>query len=102
MDWLFRVDDDAYVIMDNLRLMLRHYNATTQAIQFGAHVRSYARNEYISTGSGIAISRLAFVQLMANFDHKNCGPDKVTHADDVLLGECLQLVRYGGCVALSL
>lgn len=84
-DWLLRIDDDAYVIFDNLRQCLASFDSS-KPVQLGAHYAHYL-DGYIGTGPGIAISRAAFHDLMQSFDnHSLCNTNAVTHNDDVELG----------------
>jgi glycoprotein-N-acetylgalactosamine 3-beta-galactosyltransferase len=90
-EWIYRSDDDTYVIMENLRQFLSTFDPHRTAVQMGSHM-TYASDHYIHTGSGIAISNFAFVQLMQKFHVKECYSNSQTHHDDLELGKCLNLV----------
>uniref|UniRef100_A0A914WKU8 N-acetylgalactosaminide beta-1,3-galactosyltransferase n=1 Tax=Plectus sambesii TaxID=2011161 RepID=A0A914WKU8_9BILA len=91
-DWLMRIDDDAFVIFENLYDFLMAKDPRTPAM-FGAHYNHYAGG-YIGTGPGIIMSRAAFTDLMSVFDQKKyCRTTLRTHDDDVELGVCLKAVK---------
>jgi glycoprotein-N-acetylgalactosamine 3-beta-galactosyltransferase len=115
-DWILRIDDDSYVVFDNLRQFLSNFNHA-QLMQFGSHCRisedkiyfidikpgivwpriTRRTVDYISTGPGIVLSSAAFKLLMKFLMTKNCSTNLNTHADDVELGKCLKIagVPYG-------
>jgi glycoprotein-N-acetylgalactosamine 3-beta-galactosyltransferase len=110
-DWIVRADDDSYIVIDNLRLVIDRYfdkYYRNQPIQFGAHLHTNDENsiqEYISGGSGIIFNRIAFEMLLQVFDKckyvddnhddydDNNRKSQMTHADDVQLAKCFQMVN---------
>lgn len=90
-EWIYRSDDDTYVIMENLRQFLSTFDPHRTAVQMGSHM-THVGNHYIHTGSGIVISNFAFVKLMQKFHGEGCNSNSPTHHDDVELCKCLNLV----------
>lgn len=87
-DWIMRIDDDAFVVFENLRTLIGDLRPQ-EPIMFGARYTSH--NGYIGTGPGILLSRGAFTNLMKIFDDdKVCHTNLRTHFDDVELGACLR------------
>uniref|UniRef100_A0A914WXG3 N-acetylgalactosaminide beta-1,3-galactosyltransferase n=1 Tax=Plectus sambesii TaxID=2011161 RepID=A0A914WXG3_9BILA len=88
-DWLLRIDDDAFVIFENLRTLITALHPN-QPIMFGSHY-PILYGGYIGTGPGILVSRGAFNNLMKVFDNSAvCKTTLRTHNDDVQLGACLR------------
>ena len=47
-----QADDDAFVIMENLRKMLLPYNGNSDPIYFGCKFKPFVRQGYFSGGPG--------------------------------------------------
>lgn len=53
---IFQVDDDTYVIMENLRYFLSNEN-TSEPIFFGHHFKTIVKQGYYSGGGGYVVSK---------------------------------------------
>ncbi len=92
-DWFLKADDDTYVIIDNLKNFVSHYDSES-AIYFGC---KFKVNEvvYMSGGAGYVLSREAlkrFVkQSISNHtDTEFCKAYSDDGAEDLEIGKCLQ------------
>lgn len=89
-DWFLQGDEDTYVVVENLRLLLSHYNAS-QPVWIG-FVYSHAIKEgFMSGGASYVLSREAVRLLVEEGYGKNLPgcPQTGGHADDMNLGVCL-------------
>ena len=97
-DWFMKADDDTYVIVENLRYLLSHYDPS-KPIHIGYHLQRYVRQGYMSGGSGYVLSREALRRLvgrgMATPVCRQFGG-----AEDVAVGKCLD--RLGIQAGLSI
>ena len=57
-DWFLRVDDDSYVVMENLRYALSGFSPE-QPLVFGRRFKDNEFSSYMHAGSGYALSRKA-------------------------------------------
>ena len=96
-DWFLKADDDTYVIMENLRKLLKDYKAT-DPIHFGRRFRPYAPNGYMSGGAGYVLSREAVTRFVKEAlpNPYKCRMD-AEGAEDLEMGLCLDHVGvYAG------
>lgn len=61
-----QTDDDAYVIMENLRSFLAWKN-TTEAEYYGCRYKKFAEQGYMSGGPGYILSKAALEKLVILF-----------------------------------
>ena len=95
-DWIIRIDDDAFLIIENLLKLLSTFDPSVP-VQLGARYINYLGG-YIGTGPGLILSHSGFDSLMNIFDtHSLCDTNATTHDDDVQIGICLKSanVSYG-------
>ncbi|KAI8826499.1 hypothetical protein BJ741DRAFT_540761 [Chytriomyces cf. hyalinus JEL632] len=97
VDWYLMIDDDSYVMMDNLKMYLqkldpnkKHYIGQMNRFKGCDGVSEYGTGPHFAQGgAGIVISRGAMVAMMENIDdcivrYKDCW------AGDIRVGLCLR------------
>jgi len=87
-DWFLRSDDDAYVIMENLRHSLTSYNPTQKWYLRSTYIFG-TRQGFNSGGATIVLSKKA-LDTLYHRPANSCRNEKITRgADDLELGRCL-------------
>ncbi|KAK7477607.1 hypothetical protein BaRGS_00031155 [Batillaria attramentaria] len=85
-DWFLKGDDDAYVVVENLKFLLSHYNPNTP-VYLGHLYKWHLREGYMSGGASYVLSREALRLLNVNGIRRNkC---RLTGDEDVEIGRCL-------------
>ena len=91
VDWFFKADDDAYVLMENLRFMLTGHN-TSEPIALGYKLKylTNATRFFNSGGCGFVLSREAMKRLVEQGLNNAtvCRKAENTFADDYETGMC--------------
>lgn len=90
-DWFLKADDDTYIIVENLKYLLSHYNST-DPVYLGHHFKKYTENGYMSGGGGYVLSKEAVIRLATSGQHDGgdtCRPRKGS-AEDATIGKCLE------------
>ncbi|XP_070202939.1 glycoprotein-N-acetylgalactosamine 3-beta-galactosyltransferase 1-like [Littorina saxatilis] len=91
-DWFVKADDDVYLIVENLRLLLSKLSPD-DPVYLGHHFRVNAHNGYMSGGSSYVISRGALRIMGKQGLPQNGGICKPEEPDeDVEVGRCLEAV----------
>uniref|UniRef100_UPI00398E740D glycoprotein-N-acetylgalactosamine 3-beta-galactosyltransferase 1-like n=1 Tax=Pristiophorus japonicus TaxID=55135 RepID=UPI00398E740D len=88
-DWFLKADDDTYVVMDNLRLLLSKYNPD-EPVYVGRHFKTDLKQGYMSGGAGYVLSREALNRYVAAFGDKTCS--HTSHVEDMALGTCMEIL----------
>jgi len=84
-DWFMKVDDDTYVIVENLRYFLSSKNAS-EPVFFGHRFQTIVAQGYYSGGGGYVFSREALRRYGTRAEGK-CAKDN--GAEDVEVGRCM-------------
>ncbi|KAL3107067.1 hypothetical protein niasHT_019463 [Heterodera trifolii] len=90
-DWFFRADDDSYVVMENLRLMLLPYSPK-EPVYFGCKLRTTLYNDRVfpQGGSGYVMSRSALKLLVERgLDDPSVCFDGDSLEEDQFIAVCL-------------
>jgi len=87
-DWFLKADDDTYVILENLKALLRNYNSK-EPLQFG-HRFKYLGG-YMAGGSGYVLSKAALQIFTREVKERKVCLDEGFKwgGEDVRMGQCL-------------
>ncbi|XP_071098499.1 glycoprotein-N-acetylgalactosamine 3-beta-galactosyltransferase 1-like [Haliotis cracherodii] len=99
-DWFLKADDDTYVIVENLKFLLAHLNAS-KPVYVGDHFAPFSPNGYMSGGAGYAVSREALRRLV---EQGYRVPGRCRHAggsEDIETGRCMYKVAVSTYLSLD-
>uniref|UniRef100_A0A8C4Q528 Glycoprotein-N-acetylgalactosamine 3-beta-galactosyltransferase 1 n=1 Tax=Eptatretus burgeri TaxID=7764 RepID=A0A8C4Q528_EPTBU len=88
-DWFLKVDDDTYVIVENLKLILSKHNPE-KALYFGKHFKMHIKQGYMSGGAGYLLSKQALKRYICGVREKKCNQKSID--EDVEIGRCLEIM----------
>lgn len=91
-DWFLKTDDDTFVFIDNLRLLVSKYKSN-EAITFGYDFKKEIKGiAYHSGGAGYVLSREALKRLSEHLIH-NFTSCKNTGIEDLDVARCLKYLN---------
>ena len=88
-DWFMRVDDDGFVIMENLRYFLSGQD-TKSPIYFGHKFKAIVKQGYFAGGPGIVLSKEALHRFSTKGLEVCCNEANQKFLDDVNIGFCME------------
>ncbi|XP_007899740.1 glycoprotein-N-acetylgalactosamine 3-beta-galactosyltransferase 1-like isoform X2 [Callorhinchus milii] len=86
-EWFLKADDDTYVVLDNLRLLLSRYNPD-KPVYLGRRFGKYLTGGYNSGGAGYVLSRETLKRYVAALEDKTCS--HTSHVEDMAFGICMR------------
>uniref|UniRef100_A0A8C6UF08 Glycoprotein-N-acetylgalactosamine 3-beta-galactosyltransferase 1 n=1 Tax=Neogobius melanostomus TaxID=47308 RepID=A0A8C6UF08_9GOBI len=89
-DWFLKADDDAFVVVENLRFTLSTFS-TEEPWYLGRRFAPFLKQGYMSGGAGYVLSKEALRRFVKGFETGVC-----THSstlEDVALGTCMQNMK---------
>lgn len=88
-DWFLKTNGDTYYIMENLRHMLKSFDAT-KAIGFGCKLKSAdVQQGYFSDDVGYVLSKIALIQLIDGIESDEKCKSLQDKSSDVRISKCL-------------
>ncbi|XP_041355960.1 glycoprotein-N-acetylgalactosamine 3-beta-galactosyltransferase 1-like [Gigantopelta aegis] len=90
-DWFLKADDDVYIIMENLKYLLSHYNHR-EPVYLGHLFKKYSKWGYMSGGASYLLSREALRMVVEKGYNVQGKCAKTGTDEDVELGHCLHAV----------
>ena len=92
-DWFLKVDDDTFVVMENLRLFLKDFDPLSP-VYCGRHFKPFVSQGYMSGGAGYVLSKEAVTRFVTDGLRKDQPRCRKTDggAEDLELGKCMETV----------
>ncbi|XP_013399330.1 glycoprotein-N-acetylgalactosamine 3-beta-galactosyltransferase 1 isoform X2 [Lingula anatina] len=88
-DWFFKVDDDTFVVMENLRLLLKRF-VPDKPYYIGRRFKPYIDQGYMSGGAGYVLSKAALeLFVVKGLDDTSKCPGG-TGPEDLNMGVCME------------
>lgn len=92
-DWFLKADDDTYVIMENLKSLLRK-NDPNALVYFGCRLKPFVKQGFMSGGAGYVLSKGALKGFIENaLANKSLCHQGDDGAEDIHIGKCIQNIN---------
>lgn len=89
-DWFLKADDDTFVVIENLDLVLSKYDPE-EPLYLGRRFSPFIKQGYMSGGAGYVLSKEALRRFIQGFDTGKC--THFSSIEDMALGKCMETMK---------
>uniref|UniRef100_A0A3B3ZYY1 Glycoprotein-N-acetylgalactosamine 3-beta-galactosyltransferase 1 n=2 Tax=Periophthalmus magnuspinnatus TaxID=409849 RepID=A0A3B3ZYY1_9GOBI len=89
-DWFFKADDDTFVVVENLHLILSSFNPE-EPYYLGRRFSPFVKQGYMSGGAGYVLSKEALRRFVKGFETGEC--THFSSIEDMALGKCMETMK---------
>ena len=88
-DWFAKLDDDTYMVVENLRYFLSDKNPQ-EPVYYGRRFKPYVQQGYMSGGAGYVLSKEAVKRFVVSLKSSHDCRADAGGSEDLEMGRCLQ------------